>query len=346
MKEPLARRAVRTAPPFRPHPLLAGFHRQTLVASLCHGPTPGGRREERVIRLDARNAVVAACHWQARREAPLLLLLHGLTGSADSAYMLRTARKAFAAGFHVVRLNARNCGDTEELCATLYHGGLHEDPLLVARQLVERDGVTHLHVAGFSLGGNLVLRLAASFGDHPPPWLAGVSTVSASLDLAECAENMDGTPSLAHYRRMYLDGIRRMLRRRAALEPARRDLSGLDHVTTFRELDERFTAPEFGFAGAEDYYARSSSLSLLRRVDVPALLIHSLDDEFVPGGSHERAAREAPETMAVLLARAGGHCGFVGAGPAHEDGVPDRDRYWAENRLVRFAARTCGLQAG
>jgi hypothetical protein len=343
MTDSLARRAARSAPPFRPHPLLAGFNRQTLVAALLHGAPPGGRLERRVLQLDASNSVVAICHWQPRREAPALLLLHGLTGSADSAYMRRTARKAFAAGLHVVRLNARNCGDTEHLCATLYHAGLHEDPLLVAQLLVEEDGVSRMHVAGFSLGGNIALRLAASFGERPPPWLAGVTTVSASLDLAQCADHIDGTPSLLAYRRMYLDGLRRVLRRRAALEPSRRDLSGLDQVSTLRELDERWTAPEFGFSGAADYYARASSQALLGRVAVPALLIHSLDDEFVPGGSHERAAREAPETMAVLLTQRGGHCAFVGGARSREDGVFDSDRFWAENRIVRFAARTCGL---
>jgi hypothetical protein len=242
----------------------------------------------------------------------------------------------------VVRLNARNCGDTEDLCVTLYHGGLHEDPLAVAQRLVEEDGVSRVHIAGFSLGGNLALRLAASFGEEPPPWLAGITTVSASLDLAQCANHIDGTPSLRAYRRMYLEGLRSVLRRRAVFEPSR-NLSGLDQVTSLRELDERWTAPEFGFPSAADYYARASSQTLLPRVAVPALLIHSLDDEFVPGGSHERAAREAPESMAVLLTQRGGHCAFVGGARPCEEGVIDRDRFWAENRMVNFAARSCAL---
>lgn len=325
-------------PPFVPHPLLAGFHRQTLAAALLGGRATGAR--PRILRVDGRNAVLALEHAGPAPTAPVLLLLHGLAGSADSPYMRRSARKAVARGFRVLRLNARNCGGSETLCETLYHGGLHEDPLAVARQLAE-EGATRVFVAGFSLGGNLALRLAAACG-RQAPWLAGVASVSGALDLGACARRLDEAPGLAPYRRLFVRGLAGVLRRRARLQPGRRDLSGLERVRSFRELDGRWTGPEFGFADAEDYWARASSLAELPRVAVPALLLASRDDAFVPVEVHEAAAAAAPSGVRVALAARGGHCAFLGAGARRPDGARDPDRFWAENRVLDFAAEACG----
>lgn len=324
-------------PPFVPHPLLAGFHRQTLAAALLGGRAAGAR--PRILRVDARNAVLALEHAGPSPSAPVLLLLHGLAGSADSPYMRRSARKAVARGFRVLRLNARNCGGSEALCETLYHGGLHEDPLEVARQLAA-EGAPCVFVAGFSLGGNLALRLAAACG-REAPWLAGVASVSGALDLGACARRLDDAPGLAPYRRLFVRGLARVLRRRARREPGRRDLTGLGRVRTFRELDGRWTGPEFGFSGAEDYWARASSLPQLPRVAVPALLLASHDDAFVPAEVHEAAVAVAPPGLRVALTARGGHCGFLGAGLRRPGGARDPDCFWAENRVLDFAAQAC-----
>src|SRR5690606_25465969 len=123
------------------------------------------------------------CHWQEDRRRPVVLLVHGLTGSADSGYMRGTADKAHEAGFSAVRLNVRNCGGTEHLTPTLHHAAMTTDVRAVIEELAWRDGVSALFVCGFSLGGNLVVRTLAEYGDRPPAALRGAAAVSPPLDL-------------------------------------------------------------------------------------------------------------------------------------------------------------------
>src|SRR5215217_9360039 len=157
-------------------------------------------RRRRFTRLPAPEArlfetapgvrVLAHCHWQADRRAhPALIALHGLEGSSEAHYILGITEKAFAAGFNVVRLNQRNCGGTEHLSNTLYHSGLTEDPVAVIHELIGSDGVDRLVVAGYSLGGNLALKLAGDFGDAAPSQLRAVCAVSPVLDLERSEEH-------------------------------------------------------------------------------------------------------------------------------------------------------------
>ena len=150
---------------FRPR--FSGGHVQTLYAwgkprSFPRLPAPVARYFD--VAADAR--VLAHCHWYDRpQERPTVILLHGLEGSSLAHYMGGMADKAWAQGWNVVRLNQRNCGDTEHLSRGLYHSGLTNDPLFVLRELIERDGIRALAVAGYSLGGNLTLKLAGDLAE-------------------------------------------------------------------------------------------------------------------------------------------------------------------------------------
>jgi predicted alpha/beta-fold hydrolase len=318
--------------PFEPRPSLRGGHRQTLYGwgnprYFPRLPAPTPRYFD--VAADAR--VVAHCHWQSRPwEPPALLLLHGLNGSSDAHYMKGIAAKAFERGMSVVRLNQRNCGDTEHLSAGLFHSGLTSDAASVIRELTAVDGVRSIVVAGYSLGGNLALKLAGDYGDAPPPALAGVAAVSPILEISPCVRALE-RPGNWLYQWNFVKDLKRRMRRKAKAWPGRYDLSRLDAVKTVREFDEVYTAPHFGFAGAEDYYHRASAMRVIDRIRVPALVITAEDDPFVPPQPFRAPSVQGNPHVQVELSPHGGHCGFVGPKG------PECDGYWAEARIVEFA---------
>jgi predicted alpha/beta-fold hydrolase len=293
---------------------------------------------QRVFRTVGRNGVLARCHMQAEGGRACLLLIHGLAGDLGSPYVVGTADKAFAGGFHVVRVNGRNCGGTEALAAESYHGGTTEDVLAVARELVERDGVPRVYLVGFSLGGNVALKLAGELGDAPPEWLAGVATLSPCLDFSAAAERMNADGFGRFCQRRFLRSLRAIVRRRRALDGAPCTQEELASVRTIREFDDRFTAPLGGFAGVDDYYAHASGIGFVERVRVPALIVAARDDPLVPFGTLERGEVARNPWVQLLATERGGHVAFVGAEPARTRDGADPDRRWGENRLVQFCS--------
>jgi predicted alpha/beta-fold hydrolase len=322
--------------PYVPHPRWTGGHWMTIYTwarrrRFAGLPAPEARYFD--VAPDAR--VLAHVHWQpARREAPTILALHGLEGSSTAHYMAGIADKAYARGFNVVRLNQRNCGGTESLSAGLYHSGLTDDPLAVMRELAETEGLTRFGVVGYSLGGNLTLKLAGEAGADPrlAPWLRGVCAVSPTMDLALCVEALEQRAN-AVYQWNFMRNLKGRMRRKAAAWPGRYDTAPLRGMRTVRAFDDAYTAPHHGFAGASDYYHRASALRVVDRIRVPALIIASDNDPFVP---HEQFAR--PEVAGnphvhVLITRDGGHCGF------YSEPAPGFDGYWAERTAVEHLAR-------
>lgn len=287
----------------------------------------------RYFDVEPEARVLAHCHWQARRSAhPTLIALHGLNGSSDAHYMKGIASKAFAEGMNVVRLNQRNCGGTEHLSVGLFHSGLTADARHVIDELTEVDGIGAIVVAGYSLGGNLALKLAGEYGDAAPRALRGVAAVSPILEITECVHALE-RPGNWLYQWNFVRDLKARMRRKDRIHPGRFDLSMLAAVTTVREFDERYTAPHFGFAGAEDYYHRASAMRVVDRIRVPALIITADDDPFVPSGPFRDPKVSANPHITLRLSAHGGHCGFVGPASAGDDG------YWAERQIVAFARR-------
>jgi predicted alpha/beta-fold hydrolase len=286
--------------------------------------------EARYFTLSPVTKVLAHCHWHDdRRQHPTVLLLHGLEGSSDSHYMKGLAEKAFVAGFNAVRLNQRNCGGTDHLSEGLYHSGLADDPRTVLRELIEVDRLPALAVVGYSLGGNVALRLAGEDGADAPPQLKAVCAVSAPIELGLCMDLMERAENRL-YEWHFMLGLRERMRVKARLYPHLYDVRGLDRIWSVRGFDDRYTAPHHGFAGADDYYQRASAMRVIDRIRVPTLLITSEDDPFISAEPYRRPEVTSNPALTVIITPHGGHCGFV------ERPTPGHDGYWAEETVVEF----------
>ena len=333
-------------PPFVPHPLLRGPHAMTIAGRLWPRLRPRTRTRKRVFRVDAETSVLAHIDGELGPTANVLILLHGLTGSAESAYVQGTAAKAVEAALTCVRVNARNCGGTEHLTARSYHGGLTDDVRAVCEELVREDGVRRVTIAGFSIGGNLALKYAAELGGSPPTWFRSVVAVSPCVDFAAAAAMLDSGFFNRIYQRMFLRELRGLVRRQHARHPGAFHLDGLDEVRTIRAFDHRFTAPLGGFDGVDDYYARASSLALLDRIALPTLILAARDDPLVPFGAFERPEVARSPALRLVATEHGGHTAFVGRDCAVANGRTDGDRFWAESRIVQAALHFGTNRAG
>ena len=319
---------------FRVHPLFTGAHMQTLAAHAW----PRRRRlrptvakdEERLFQVAPGVQVLAQCRWHSDKQShSTMVIWHGMEGSTSSVYMWSIAQKAFAAGFNVVRVNYRNCGGTEHLTPTLYHGGLSADLNVVIAELITKDRLTKIFPIGFSLGGNMVLKLLAEYGDDPPSEVVSAAVVSPSVDL-QASTNLILQRSNWLYHKNFVRSLKSRITRKHQLYPDLYSLEGLKGIRTIKDFDERYTALENGFANAADYYYKSSCIRVAERIRVPTLIIHAKDDPFIPFEPLRDNAFANNAYLLLVQTEKGGHVAFVSAGNRGED------RFWAENRVVEF----------
>jgi predicted alpha/beta-fold hydrolase len=295
-------------------------------------------RAETTVRLrvaeDVELTALANLHG-APGERPTVLVVHGLTGHARVGYSYGTAEKALAAGFDAVRLNLRGCGESEEASPEIYHAGVSGDLREVLLRLRE-EGHDRVFVVGFSLGGNVALKLAGELGEEARGLTAGIVAISPPIDLAACCDTLNEGPMNRFYQAVFLRDLRRRLKRKHRRHPERLPIDGLEEVRTLREFDDRFTAPLGGFGDADTYYARASAGPLLGRIRVPTLLIHARDDTFVPFSDFEVPAIAANPFLELLAPEHGGHTGFIARRRTSAGSRRDRGRFWAENRAIQF----------
>jgi hypothetical protein len=260
-----------------------------------------------------------------------VVIVHGLEGSSESGYMLGIAEKGLAAGMNVVRMNQRNCGGTEGLSATLYHSGRSADVAAVAENLIHNDKISRLALVGFSMGGNLVLKLAGEWGREGPPEFRTVVAVCPSVDLAASADALHIGPNRL-YEQYFLVQLRRRLREKARLFPKEFEVSRLAGIKTLRDFDDKITAFYCGFAGASDYYARAAASNVVDRIAVPAFILHAANDPFIRILPETRAKISANPHIMFLETKDGGHCSFIGERNGY-------DGHWAERQVVEFLRR-------
>jgi uncharacterized protein len=314
--------------PFEPRRFLRNGHVQTLAGNFLRRTNLLPPPEEQLFQVEEGVQVLCHCHWQPQPERRgTAVIVHGLEGSSLSQYVIGTGSKAWAAGMNVVRMNMRNCGDTERLTPTLYHSGLSGDIGAVLRALVEQKRLRRLAAVGYSMGGNLVLKMAGEWGTDAPVELKAVAAVSPAADLGPSADAMH-QPANWIYEWKFLFSLMRRYKRKAALFP---DI--YKRVPRFprsiREFDDVITAQYCGFAGAQDYYTRAAAARVLDRIAIPALVIHAKDDPFIRLLPETRAKMLANPNITFLETERGGHCAFLAQPNGH-------DGRWAELQVVAF----------
>ena len=325
---------------FRPRRFLNNGHLQTIagnyLARVNGLPVP----EEHLVEVSPATAnqiasqVLCHCHWQqeeVRAERPTAIIVHGLEGSSDSQYVVGNSNKLWRAGCNVVRMNMRNCGGTEALSPTLYHSGLSNDVLVVMNFFVEQYGLQSMSLIGYSMGGNLVLKLAGELGTEAPAALRSVIGVSPAVDLQPSADALH-LPHNRLYELKFLHNLLRRFRRKAMLFPQAYDRNRSTGIRSLREFDDRITALYSGFSGADDYYNRAGAARVLDRIAVPSLVLHALDDPFVRLSAESRDKMNANPNITFMESKNGGHCAFL----AQPDEAFGYDGYWAEHTLLRF----------
>jgi uncharacterized protein len=317
---------------FRPRRWLAGGHVQTLAAFFLPRRIELPAAERRLIEVEAGVPVLCHCHWQKDRRALTLIVVHGLEGSSESQYMLGIARSALCAGMNVVRMNQRNCGGMDHCAPTLYNSGRSADVAAVARNVVERDKVPGFVLIGFSMGGNLVLKLAGEWGNEGPAEFRAVAAVCPAINLAAGADALHEPPNRI-YEYYFLAQLFRRFRHKARLFPGSFDASRLRGVRTLRDFDDRVTAYYCGFTGADDYYARAAAANVIERIAKPALVIHAVNDPFIRILPETRHALISNPNITYIEVDDGGHCAFIG----ERVGDPGYDGRWAEREVVEFA---------
>jgi predicted alpha/beta-fold hydrolase len=315
---------------FVPHALLKSGHAMTMVAAYVPRRFSLPEPEARLFQVDSFSRLLGQCHWQAgkSRDTPVIAIVHGLEGSADSYYVKGIAEKAFHRGFHVVRLNQRNCGGTEKLTPTLYNSAMSGDYRAVLEELADVDGFEKVFFAGYSMGGNLVTKMAGEYGDDVPPALQGVCSVCPAIDLSACADALERQDNY-FYQRHFVKGLMTRYARKAKMFPDRYSQNGFGPIRTLRGFDDAITAPCFGFRDAEEYYEAAGAKKVIAQVRVPMLMITSEDDPFVPYVSFLAAGVDKNPDIQFVAPQHGGHCAFI----SNHGGL---ERFWAEQRIVEF----------
>jgi predicted alpha/beta-fold hydrolase len=246
-------------------------------------------------------------------------------------------------------MNMRNCGGTVDWTPTLYHSGLSADVGSVLRHFAAKYQLRRVAMAGYSMGGNLVLKLAGEWGNQAPAWLRGVVAVSPAADLAETADALH-EPANRVYERHFLRGLMRRFRHKAALFPQRYSPDDVGPIRSVREFDEKITARYSGFTGADDYYYRSAAARVLSAIAMPTLVLHAQDDPFIRLRTETRQTMQSSSAIELVETAHGGHCAFLASrAKAIGDPGPERGlyhRHWAEVTLVRYLMATVGHAGG
>lgn len=321
------KRIVRSA--FRPAPWLRNRHAQTIYPSVpwASPERPALRRE--VLKLPDGDKT--AVDWVVETEgtpksAPLLVILHGLEGSAESTYARMLMRAAAARQWRCCVLHFRDCGDYRNVLPRRYHAGETNDVRYLVAKLEREGQFGPIVAAGYSLGGNVLLKYLGESGAGCP--LQGAAAVCVPFDLHHCAEALNTGISKV-YQRYLLKRMKASVVRKFNPHTAAFDWKRAMQARTFAEFDDAVTAPLHGFANKDDYYDRCSSVRFLKHIERPTLIVNALDDPFMtPEVIPEPEAFS--ENVTLEVSEHGGHVGFIEGGP------PWRPRFYLPERLIGF----------
>lgn len=318
------------ARPYRAPRLLRNAHAQTILGRYLRKPEVPEFRRER-IELPDGDFVDLDHPLHPLDDGPVVLLLHGLEGSARRGYALNAYRELAARGIRSIGLNFRSCSGESNRTARFYHSGETTDMRFVLELLAARYPDVPRGTIGFSLGGNAMLKLLGELGDDAAQLVHAAVAISVPYDLAAGADALDSSVIGRIYTRVFVKSLLAKAELKAALLGDVCDLQRIRASRSFREFDDAATAPIHGFEGADDYYARSSSTGFLPHIRVPTLLLHAQDDPFLPAHAFPHGAVEDNPYLQAIVTEHGGHVGFI-------EGMPWAPRFWAESTAAAFLA--------
>jgi predicted alpha/beta-fold hydrolase len=312
-----------TVRPF--HPFFQNPHLSTMAGNFWSRPDSTRRWPVQPVIYETEPNVKILVHTQRPDKTPRgeIVMLHGLEGSSNAGYARSLAYAALSAGYATHRMNLRSCGGTESLALSNYHSGQTGDVLHILRE-IRRTTTAPIYLCGFSLGGNVSLKLAGELGDEAVNLLAAVCAVSTPIDLASCATALGKRENLIYDRRFLLS-LTRKIRRRARQAP---DLYSVDHlkqIRTIADFDDLYTARMFGFGTAANYYRTQSSNQFLEHIRVPTLVIVAKDDPLVPFNVYDHPAFRENPNLTLLAVDHGGHLGFV---------ARSQPRFWLDGVIL------------
>ena len=276
--------------------------------------------QQRLIRTDPDTQVLVQTQFPAGPARAEVVLLHGLEGSGEAGYIRSMAWDTLHAGFIAHRFHMRTCGGTAHLCKTLYHAGLTSDLRVFLEQLRLEGRGLPVFLIGFSLGGNVALKLAGEEGEAGS-LISGVCAISTPIDLAAGVRRIGEVDNILYHRRF----VKRM--RKRLFSSGRFSREELEGARSLYEIDDRITAPSFGFQSADHYYATQSAQNFLHRIAVPTLLLQSRDDTFIPFRIFDHPAIRSNPHLTLLATDYGGHLGFLARGGP---------RFWMDEAAISF----------
>jgi len=302
-------------------------HWQTLYPALCRRvPMVTVRRE----RIPTPDDDFLDLDWSPPSgSGRLLVISHGLESSSRAAYVQGMARAFVRRGWEVLAWNCRGCGGESNRQLRFYHSGSSDDLRTVVQHALATGRYRDIALIGFSLGGNMTLKFLGEESTDIDPRIIGAVAFSVPCDLASSSRQLEA-PENRIYMSTFLRALKRKVIAKANAYPGRAelDLSGWEAIRTFKQFDDRFTAPLHGFANAEDYWARASSQAFLPHIRVPALLVNAADDPFLAGGCFPVPEAMGSPHLFLEVPPAGGHVGFVTFNQSGE--------YWTESRAAAW----------
>lgn len=326
--------------PYRPHPLLRSGHLQTLLVGVVYGERPTHHAQPIHIPLDDGEALVI--HEELGppldEAAPLVILLHGLGGDHSSPYLQRIANELRLAGMGVWRVDLRGSGHGMTLAWRPAHAGASDDLCAVIQTACERYRQAPIHVVGFSLSGNILLKLlgeAAAGANHtelPLTRLNSAIAVAPPVDLHDCAKNMERL-SRRIYTRYYLKMLATQVQQRQSHWPQWQQIPTQPPLKTIRQFDARYTAPMCGFSDTDDYYTRASAKLWLPAITTPTTLLVDRHDPIVTAESFDPSKINSQSTELILTSH-GGHMGYFGIDAS------GRNIRWMEHFVVQYLKKT------
>ena len=315
--------------PFAPHRGLKNGHLQTIAGNFWPRPPFHLPTTPETVLVDPADGsrVLCHCHWHTVAAADTrltVILVHGLEGSSNSRYIRGLAVRAWAVGFHVIRMNMRNCGGTDHLTPTLYNSALSGDVGAVVSHFAMQRKLHRFALVGYSMGGNLVLKLAGEWGGRAP--LCAVAAVCPAIDLAAGSDALH-LPINRVYEWHFLRGLMRRYRRKVQLYPHIFE-PNVGPVRSLREFDDKIVARYCGYRNADDYYHLAAAARVVDRIAVPTLILRAMDDPFIRFTAPTHTALRANPSIALVETPYGGHCAYLA--DASGEAI-----HWAEDLMIR-----------